>query len=206
MKTSLFSSILCASLLVFAVGCGKENKSGGSNNNRYFGNLSLSGLNTTSQQAVSRLTNWYNNRIEGTAFQGVLVKKQTYEIQNTAAQPNCEEKEFLGIPFTYCISTSTSMGGGTLVSEVQINLNDHYNQIINQKPNPELQALFNGTNGQLLGATQSGTVYRLDFFKNNIVTSYVVDTKYHSALNPVSKIEQSQTGAKETIIRAIRLY
>lgn len=206
MKTSLFSSILCASLMVFAVGCGKENKSGSSHKNRYFGNLSQSGLNVSSQQTVQKLTNWYNNRIEGTAFQGVLVKKQKYEITNTASQPNCEEKEFLGIPFTYCTYSSGSSGGGTLVSEVQINLNDHYNKIINQKPNAELQALFNGSNGTLLGASLSGTVYRLDFLKNNIVTSYIVDTRYHSALNPVSKIEQSQTGAKETIIRAIRLY
>lgn len=204
---SLINGLLCMSLMAFAAGCGKENKSGGGPNpGQYFGNLNLSALDNTSQQVVHKLNNWYNNRTEGTAFQGTLIRKQKYELTYTASQPNCTEKKFLGFPYTYCTSTSSGSTEGVLVSEIDINLNDHFNNIINQKPNAELRAIFDGTNGKLLGATQSGSVYRLDFLKDNIVTSFIVDTNYHSALNPVSKIEQSETGAKETIIRAIRRY
>src|SRR5690606_27006366 len=106
--------LVCMSLLAFAVGCGKDNSSGGSNKNKYFGNLSQTGLNSSSQKALNNLSNWYNNKVEGTKLTGAVTKQKFQQSMAAPSQPNqnCEEKKFLGIPFYICTHTTsgTSIG------------------------------------------------------------------------------------------------
>lgn len=204
---SLINGLLCMSLMAFAVGCGKENKSGGGGSgSRYLDQNQYNSLPQTSKVAWNNLTAWYNNKVEGTSTQGTLIQKQKYEVTSTSNQPNCEEKEFLGIPFTYCTSSSGPSNAGTLISDTQVNLGSYYNQHINQKPNPELKAIFDGSAGQLLGASQSGKVYRVDFLSGNSIVSYTIDANHHSLLNPVKKMVQSQTEVKQITVYAFRIY
>lgn len=200
---SLFNGLVCMSLLAFAVGCGKDNKSG-SNNNRYFGNLSQTGLNLTSQKALNNLSAWYNNKVEGTKLTGA-VTKQKFKQSMTPVEQNCEEKKFLGIPFYLCSHSSSGSGAGEPVGSSQVlNLSTGYNLIINQKSNPELQAIFNNSIGSIVSATQNGNVFRIDFLRksDNKLVSYIIDKSYHSQLNPVVKIEQSQTEYDVTTVYA----
>lgn len=200
---SLLSTLLCASLMLFATSCGKSGGGSGSNSSQYFGNLSQTGLSTQNQQALNNLTKWYNGTAEGSKILG-LVKKEVYEYSSTAAQSNCTEKKFLGIPYTYCTSSNNSTGGGTLISSATISLQGTINnQRINQKGNAELQAIFNNSIGQVVGASQSGSVYRLDYLTaDQKIISLTVDTSYHSALNPVKRVEQTQTEVKQRIVFA----
>lgn len=201
---SLLNGLVCMSLLAFAGGCGKDNKSGGSNTNRYFGNLSQMGLNSTSQKALNNLTAWYNNRIEGTKLTGA-VTKQKYKQSMTPVQQNCEEKEFLGIDFYLCSHSTSGTGSGVPVGSSQIlNLSTGNNLLVNQKSNPELQSIFNNSIGSIVSASQNGNVFRIDFLRksDNKLVSYIIDKGYHSQLNPVVKIEQSQTEYDVTTVYA----
>jgi hypothetical protein len=207
MKSSIFKTMLCASLLVFAVGCGKDSKSGGGGSgagtywNGY--NNPNSGLTTSNQQALTNLAAWYNSSIEGAAISGVVIKKKI-QYTSGSAQQNCVEKKFLGIPYMYCNSSTSTSGNGTVISEETINLMTN-TVAINAKSNPELQALFGTTLGTLISATQQGNVFKLDFLRtaDNVVVSYTVDKSYHSLLNPVMKVERSQNQQIQTIVQAV---
>jgi hypothetical protein len=204
---SLIKGLVCMSLLAFAVGCGKDDSSGGGSSSRsYLDKNAYNALPQSSKTAWNNLAAWYNNKVEGTQTQGSLIRKQKYEITSTSNQPNCVEKKFLGIPYTYCTSSSGPSNAGTLVSDVQIDLRSYYGQVINRKQNTELNNLFNGKAGKLLGASQSGKVYRVDFLVNNSIVSYTIDANHHSLLNPVQKMVQSQTEVKQTSVYAYRIY
>lgn len=202
MKTSLFSSILCASLLVFAVGCGKENKSGGSRSGAY-NNLYNQGLSQTNQQVLQKNVNWFNARTEGLALQGLVNITRTPYTFNTA--PNCEEKKFLGIPYQYC-SYNSSGTPGTAVVQNNVQLFQD-NRAINAKGNTELNAIFSGASGTLVSAIDlSSTASKLDFLRaDGTIVSFVIDRSYHSLLNPVKKTETSQAQKVETIVTAQRV-
>src|SRR5262245_12539542 len=76
MKSSLFNGILCASLLVFAVGCGKD--SGGSKNPNYSMNPVINPyMSSNGQSALNNLRKWYA-AAESTStlgFRGTYIKK-----------------------------------------------------------------------------------------------------------------------------------
>lgn len=184
---SLFNGILCASLLVFAVGCGKNNKSGGSNpaawNNAY--------LQATGSQGLTALQNWYNGAQEGMRAQGLVTIKK---VQSTQNSQNCSSLDLKIIQIPYCTySYSSSSNSGTVISQVQATLVQD-GAAISAKNNPELQSIFNGSAGTVAQVLQTGsTVFRVDIIKDNVITSYVIDTSYHSLLNPVLKYTGTTT-------------
>jgi hypothetical protein len=195
MKTTLFNSILCASLLVFAVGCGK-NKSGGKSSSA----INYSGLNQSSQQLITNLNSWYNGRTEGSRALGLMnvEKKQTTANNNQ----NCSSIDLGLFDLPYCTySYSSNSSSGTTVSNVQLTLVNTDNAVISSRNNTELNSIFNGSAGQILQATSVGTqAVRVDVLSNNVITSYIIDMSYHSMLNPVVKTVGSQSPVTTTTV------
>lgn len=195
MKANLFNSILCASLLVFAVGCGKSKSSGGSRSLPYYGN------NLTSQQLQTNLNNWYNGKTEGNRALGYMkVEKRQQNNQN------CDSIDVFGLfDIPYCTySYNSSSNSGTLVGVAE-NLTLVHNDGISIKDrgNAELDSLFNGTAGQIVQVTSAGQqAVRVDVVSGNSMTSYIIDMSYHSKLNPVVKTVSSQSGAVSTFTKA----
>ena len=189
MKTSQFNSLLCASLLVLAVGCGKENKK---SNGLAYPSLYNQGLSTNNQASVQNVTNWFNGAQEGSALLGTVTIKKI-QLPTSNGQ-NCVEKKFLGIPYQYCTYSNTTSQGTELSSTVATLLQD--GRAINAKGNTELNNVFNGSNGTLINATEQGLVAELDFLKaDGSIVSYTIDRNYHSGLNPVRR---------STIVQGVR--
>lgn len=202
---SLFSSLLCASLLIFTVGCGKENKSGGGVAVNPYQNLYNSGLSSNSQAVLQKVTNWYNGATEGQAMLGVVNITKTKYDYNTA--PNCEQKTFLGIPYTYCTYSNTSSSGTVVSTQSGVNLVQDGN-LISAKGNAELNGIFSGASGTLIDAIDlSSSVSNLVFLRNDgVIVSYLIDRNYHSLLNPVKKTETSQASKSDIVVTAQKIY
>jgi hypothetical protein len=193
MKTSLFNSLLVASLLVFAVGCGKESKK---SSGVAYPSLYNQGLTANNQQTVANVTNWFNGAQEGTRLMGPVTIKKIQLAANSGQ--NCTQKTFLGIPYQYCTYSSTSNQGTELSSVTASLFQDGI--AINAKGNTELNNVFNGSQGTLINATESGMVAQLDFLQaDGTIISYIIDRSYHSRLNPVKKSVISQ-GVKTEVI------
>lgn len=190
MKSKLFNSILCASLLVFAVGCGKNKSGGGSSS---YG-INPYNQSASSQQLITNLNSWYNGTTEGSKATGVL-KVQKKDVSSNNSQ-NCDSIDVFGlfnIPYCSYSYSSSSSNQGTVLSTQTLNVITD-NVAIKSRNNPELNAIFNGTAGQILQATSVGNqAVRVDVLNNNVVTSYIIDMTYHSLLNPVVKITNGQT-------------
>ncbi len=179
MKTSLFNSLLVASLLVFAVGCGKDSKK---SNGVAYPSLYNQGLSANNQQAVANITSWFNGAQEGQALLGTVTIKKI-QLPTSSGQ-NCVEKKFLGIPYQYCTYSSTTSQGTELSSTVASLFQD--GRAINSKGNIELNNVFNGSNGTLINAIEQGLVAQLDFLRaDGSIVSYTIDRNFHSGLNPV---------------------
>ncbi len=206
MKASIFKILLCASLAVFAVGCGKDNKSSGGgtgpipavNTNPYTGTVPAS-----SQQALNNFQAWYNSNNEG-QFPGIGQKTEVRKITTYSQTDGCEQKPIsvFGVNLgnlNYCFNSS-SQSNSTEVSRV-------VNVLVNQtkSQNPNLAAAYSGAGMTLAnviqGQGQNGAYYQLEYAKSNghrVV--YTIDTGIHSAFNPV-QITNSEARTFEEIIR-----
>jgi hypothetical protein len=53
--------------------------------------------------------------------------------------------------------------------------------------NPTLKKIYEGRAGTLVDATKNGNVYKFQFYNttNGQVVSYIIDTYYHSAFQPM---------------------
>lgn len=199
MKTSLFNSLLVASLLVFAVGCGKDSKK---SNGVAYPSLYNQGLSTNNQQVVANITNWFNGAQEGPALLGAITIKKI-QLPSNSGQ-NCTQKSFLGIPYQFCSYTTNTSQGTELSSTVANLFQDGI--AINAKGNTELNSVFNGSNGTLINAVEQGLIAQLDFLRpDGTIVSFVIDRNYHSGLNPVKKSTISQGVKTEIITNAQRL-
>lgn len=205
---SLLNGLLCASLLVFVVGCGKDNKSGGGNGGLppFANNFQSGTLDQTSQQVLTSLSNWYQGNVEGSRALG-LMRIEKVRINSSSSQ-NCDEIDLKLFSIPYCTYTSSSSSsGGTVVSTQELNLVQDGVQI-SQRGNPELNALFNGSAGTVIGASNiGGSLSRIDVLQNNIIVSYIIDRNYHSLLNPIQKFSNSFGGeniiTKATCINSV---
>jgi uncharacterized membrane protein len=217
MKSSIFRGLVCASILVFAIGCGKDNKSGGgvSGVNLYHQNL-----DTSSQTAIQQLSTWYNGATEGTAqSQGYyggqapsIFNIKKYKFTSSSSNSNCNTNQVSGgwlgnilgaigmNQYTICSGSNVSGQQGTLVSTQQnVNLNHLMGSAISAKGNAELAAVVSGAKGQLINATGGyGSVIRLVFLNGNTISTYTIDKNYHSAFNPVIVVETVNGVVTET--------
>jgi hypothetical protein len=219
MKSSIFRGLVCASLLVFAIGCGKDNKSGGGSGISGV-NLYHQNLDANSQSAVDQLSAWYNGTIEGTAqSQGywgpqtpTIFNIKRYQSTSSSSNSNCNSNQVSGgwlgnvlgaigmNQYTICSGSNISGQQGTLISTQQnVNLNSTLGQAINAKGNVELAAVVSGAKGQLINATGGyGSVIRLVFLNGNIISTYTIDKNYHSSFNPVIVVETVNGVVTET--------
>lgn len=193
------NGLICASLLVFAIGCGSEKKGGGGGGTPAPVQPSLvnSGLSANSQQVLTNVTNWYNGATEGYAPASIVKVVKTEYTMNTA--PNCTQKKFLGIPFNYCTYSGSSQQTNQTVTP-NVYIASTQGQAINAKGNAELNAIFSGGAGTLMDAQESGNIAYLQFLRGDgVVVTYQIDRSVHSAANPVLKREENQSQRKDIV-------
>lgn len=196
MKSTLFNSILCASLLVFAVGCGQSKSKGGGSNSGYINPINQS---QTSQQNIQTLNNWYAGKTEGQRVLGVLTVEKKKQTSNNNQNCSSLDLGIINIPYCSYSYSSSNSNSGTVVETKTVNAFVDNTNTIASKPNAELASIFNGSAGQIVQAVNVGSqAVRVDVLSNNLVTSYIIDMTYHSQLNPVVKMTNSQT--PETIV------
>jgi hypothetical protein len=195
MKTVLHG-VLFGLLILGAVGCGKDNSSGNSNN-RYT-SLYNNGLSIDNRQVIDKVRAWYDGVAEGQLVTGLRTVVRTELIYNTA--PNCVEKKFLGIPYTYC----TYDGSPTSQNEISRNVINlvQDGRRLNEKGNAELASIFNGSQGTLVNAIDvSPTRSELTFLNSNgAVVTFTIDRNVHSLANPIKKSQTSQNSRKDVVV------
>lgn len=192
MKTLLYG-VLFGLLILGAIGCGKDNSSGNSNN-RYT-SLYNNGLSIDNRQVIDKVRAWYDGVNEGQMVTGLRTVVRTEYTYNTA--PNCVEKKFLGIPYTYC----TYDGSPTSQNEISRNVVNlvQDGRRLNAKGNAELASIFNGSQGTLVNAIDiSPTRSELTFLNSNgVVVTFTIDRNVHSLANPIKKSQTSQNSRKD---------
>lgn len=190
MRTSLFHGLLCASLVFFATGCGKDNKSSGkgvSNNllaNPYTGKVPAASLT-----AYTNLMTWYKGTTEGPLPQMNLahygetrtISTLKQECSTTTIDLWITEKDL-----TICKESSTD-------NEVQRNV--ARTAVGSSKAGiTKLNQALNGSGLTLIKVTQSksyaGNLFQIEWAKSNghrLV--YMIDTGLNSAFNPYQIID-----------------
>lgn len=181
MKRSL-NILALVSVMALAGACGK-NKSDSSSSSSF---KAIDGLSVTSAQALVNFDNWYRSAQEGSGSPGMyLVDRRQY----TASYGNgCEvdDIEIFGVVIGqwYNCNNFNSTGGGTSAS-CKVAVSYDYNSSL-KALNPTLAALRTGAAGVIVEAIQSGSIFTIQVQKaSGYVVSYVIDTSYHSAFQPV---------------------
>jgi hypothetical protein len=185
---SLFKGLLCASLVLAAVGCGKENKSG-SNGSVPLWNM-YSGLATTSLQQ------WYQG-VESLPSSGVRQETRRIEIYNTNG--GCTTKTVLGfIDISYCLSSNAIASSNNVINQIV--------PIAAGQPRSSVARLaevFNPGAGMAVSNVQqiSGNIYQIDVYNQSTGQSkrYKIDTNLNAAFNPVD-IYDSQALRREYLV------
>ncbi len=172
MKLSLLSNVLLASMMVFAVSCGKDAKK--KNNNPYHNYYNPYVTQVPTAQGATAIANLnsYVDAIESnnSLIGPVNVVKQRY---------SCETKDFLGInflPYEKCTYT-----------QVQ---NQVYAQpgVARSAMNPILATILTPSNGYTLGnVIQYGNVIKVDHVLQGATIEtiqYTVELNRHAVSNP----------------------
>jgi len=202
MKTTLIRSIVCASLIVFAIGCGKDNKSSGGgggpipNPNPYTGQIPAE-----SQGALTNFQNWYSSQTEG-SYPGLGQKIETRMIHSYSQTDGCESQpiSLFGkklLDLNYCLNTSSKQNSQNVERPINVVAGSAKSQ------NSKLLEAYSGAGmtlaNVLQGQSQFGTYYQLEYVKTNghrVV--YTIDTGIHSSFNPV-QITNSETRTLEFV-------
>lgn len=194
MKT-LLHGVLFGLLILGAVGCGKDNSSGNKNS---YTSLYNNGLSIDNRQVLDKLRVWYDGVTEGQLVTGLRTVVRTEQIFNTT--PNCVQKKFLGIPYTYCTYDGSPTSQNE-ISRTPVNLVQDGRRL-NAKGNSELGGIFNGSNGTLVNAVDvSATRSELTFLNSNgLVVTFTIDRNVHSLANPIKKSETSQNSRKDVVV------
>lgn len=184
MKLTIFANVLMASMMIFAVSCGKGSKGGSSSSsyyNPYLSNGVTSGSTATGTQAIANL-NTYINAVETiTSLVGPInVVSQKY---------SCRTKEFLGInflPYQYCSYSSVSSSKYAVPNATRA------------AQNPALANLLTPPSGYTLGnVIQYGTLITVEHYKSGSTIEtiqYTIMTNRHAVSNPVqTKNTESQS-------------
>jgi hypothetical protein len=193
---SILMKVLCFALVVFALGCGKDNKSGGSNpqTNPFSGNLG----NGT---AEANFKSWYLSNTEG-PMPGIGSKSETRTIKTYSQTDGCELKpiNIFGINLgniNYCFSGSGPSSTETVRRTVNVLPST------NKSTNSVLAGAYTGAGMRLIKITEDKSFYGKVFFIEYAKTNghrvlYKVDTGIHSAFNPI-EISDSEEKTVETV-------
>jgi len=188
--------VLCLVLVAFALGCGKDNKSGGSNPQTN----PLSG-NVGNGTAEANFKAWYLSNIEG-PMPGIGSKTETRTIKTYTQTDGCELKpiNIFGLNLgnvNYCFSSSGSSSSETVRRTVNVAPN------MNKSSNTVLAEAYSGAGMRLVKITEDKSFYGKVFFIEYAKTNghrvlYKVDTGIHSAFNPI-EISDSEEKTVETV-------
>lgn len=184
---SLFNGLLCASLLVFAVGCGKDNKSGSKGGGQPLWNLYSSPSSTNLQQ-------WYQSP-ESTQLP-VRLMSESRRVLTYNANGGCSVKTVLGfIDINVCLSNNAIASDTTVSNNVT--------PIAQGQPRSSvarLAAVFNPAAGTVVEniSNNGGSVYEIKVYNQTTGHSifYKIDTALNAAFNPV-EIYDTQALRKE---------
>lgn len=188
--------VLCLALIAFALGCGKDNKSGGSNpqTNPFSGNLG----NGT---AEANFKSWYLSNTESN-HPGNGLKTETREIKTFRQTDGCESNpiNIFGIDLgsiNYCFSGSSLSSIKTDIRTVNVT------PIFNKSSNSKLAGVYSGSGMALVKVTEGNSFYGKVFFIEYAKTNghrvlYKVNTGFHSAFNPI-EISDSEEKTVETV-------
>lgn len=202
--TTIFKTIVLSSIMAFAVGCGKDNKSG----NGYGWNMPvINGLGQNGTNALATFRQWYENGSEPGSGYGTYVLTKTNSSSNGSSSNNCRQEpiKIFGTTvgyYTVCSGAGNNAGSGTQVQcSVVIQANANNNGVSLKSANPILRKLYTGGAGTLVDGYVSGNVIVLAFQEQNgAVSSYQIDRTYHSAFQPIA----SQTSAGVEQVRQIQ--
>jgi hypothetical protein len=201
----------CASfLVVLAVGCGKDNSTGGgsSNMNPY----TNPNVTQTAKANFDQLKKWYSSSQEGQLFNQPYFQKAVFSA--VSQQQSCEEKELWGfLKYQYCsYANSGSTQTPQSVSTTCLGMANNYlvtapgtlsnNQCTPTKngvkyaksSNTELKNVITLNNGSLAiyDVQKQGSAYIViagpktsNGFSSSPTMIFVIDTAVHSVYNPV---------------------
>ncbi|MCM2350812.1 MAG: hypothetical protein NDI69_12385 [Bacteriovoracaceae bacterium] len=187
MRTSLFHGLLCASLVFFAAGCGKDNKSSGGGvsgnvvTNPYTGTVPADSLT-----AYTNLMTWYKGTTEGSLpNDGFAHYGETRTI--TTLSQECSTKTIdlwiIEKDLTFCKENS---------SENEVERNVALTAVGSVKAsNSKLTQALSGSGLTLIKVTQySANVFQIEWAKSNgHRLAYSIDTSFNSAFNPYQIID-----------------
>jgi hypothetical protein len=183
MKT-LVNAFLCTTLIVFAVGCGKDGGGGGgsskskSSNNYNIGN-NYQNADAISAKAYENLISWYKSTSENSAAVGYLRELRiTQTMQNPNDSQVCKNKEIFGfIDFQYCKQTQQYSPVAPTATTVNVVTG------INKSKHKKLEAVFNSgltliqAKEEASPVLKKGKLYTLQFRNsNNQIVYYKIDT------------------------------
>lgn len=179
---SLFNGLLCASLLVFAVGCGKENKSGKKNGYAIWDMYGQGGV------AVQNLQQWYQSA-ETTQQNMGGMRTETRKVEIYNPNGGCSTKTFLGfIDFNVCLSSNAIQSSNNVQTQVApIPYGQPRSSV------PRLAEVFNPGAGMAVANINQlgGSVYEIVVYNstNGNSIKYKIDTALNAAFNPVEKFD-----------------
>lgn len=226
MNSAIFKSLIAASLIVLAVGCGK--KGGGSSNNP------INGFPVGTNPYLSESSKVLQNELSSWMAQAEPSVLRTFGRVTSKLSPGTattcpgEIKRFLGID--WCVvktsSTTTVTNGDEVIYLVGANSTMGYVQpnycvrasngyctvgtettYPGKNANPKLQEVFTARNNSLflLSVTKTGTVYQVVYASNSIEqipsVIYKIDTSVHSMYNPVEIVDLKATQPTQEYIK-----
>lgn len=203
MTTRFMKHLFCSSLLLALVaGCGKNEKSGGSSG--VFNPL-ISNLPANSQQAVSDFQAWYNSTTEGSIPSlGNWTERRTVKTYSASNNCNNQNISVFGLSLgslNLCFNASAPASSQTQSRSVSVVSGS------SKSGNTKLTQLINEFSAStIISATESASqvggnskVFILNFQRSNgSQVTYIVDSGYHSAFNPVY-IMDTNTRSDETV-------
>lgn len=207
MKHSFYTGLLCTSLLVFTVGCGKESKSGSGSsynpynqNNPYYQNPTQQ-----TQAAITNLQAWYQSSTENS---GSIGQKTERRQPISFTEASCSTKTILGfIDINYCKNSQQSTG--SVVSRAVYIVSGQ----VKSQNSKLATALSPGNGATLVSATETnspvnystGRLFTLNYAKSNgHIIQYKIDTGLNSAFNPV-EIYDSEARTGEYVLNPQQL-
>jgi hypothetical protein len=171
MKLSLLSNVLLASMMVFAVSCGKDSKK--KSNNPYYGfyNPMMGGQVITGQTAKNNLNTYVNAVEPKVIYSQIIIKKKSW---------SCSTRDFLGInflPYEKCSSTDLpDFRGYAQQGQTRVTINSFLGELLTPAAGYTLGNVY-----------QQGPYIFVDHVSSNgyDTVQYAVDTNQHAHVNPI---------------------
>ena len=212
MESTHFKKLLCSAfMLVFLVGCGKDNSSGGSKSGGGTSSnpISVPDLPSTSTDQFNRLKSWYTSTAQHGLpnVAGSRIEKRAY-LDYSSVTNECKTKTLLGfIDINYCFNNESIK---PTIKERTVHVVLGGNKSLN---NENLRRVFSPPSGYIFDKVIEASspinsrarLYTVDYIKpNKHILRFKIDTGLNSAFNPV-EIYDTETKKVEYVYNPIEL-